>query len=246
MSAATEVALTAEQKAWLDSKIKEQVYGAPISDAAIADILNRVGLDYVPSDLERQQLKDEINLAWKFYTDYTRLSSKGQRTKLRKYAGNVHKALNALSDVLNQESYEADIFRYGWISRAFPLNDFRIRLHHLMTRVATFQTMCSSPLTLRDALKESPEHWFLGHDLRRIFEKHFKLQATRSVDGSRGPFVCFAIAVSSALGMDVSDSTVSKAMTNLAHFFRPGLATTRPSDWYLDEFGNLSRLVENS
>src|SRR5262249_20818495 len=120
----------------------------------------------------------------------------------------------ALSDILNQESYEADIFRYGWISRTFPLNDFRIRLQHLITLVATFQTMYSSPVTLRDALKESPEHWFLGHDLRCIFEKHFKLQATRSreVDGSRRLFVCFAIAVSSALGWDVSDSTVSKAM----------------------------------
>ena len=180
--------------------------------------------------------------------DYTRLSSKGQRTKLRKYAENVHNALKASSDILNQESYEADIFRYGWISRTFPLNDFRIRLQHLITLVATFQTSHSSPVTLRDALKESPEHWFLGHDLRCIFEKHFKLQATRSkkVDGSRGPFVCFAIAVSSALGLDVSDSTVSKAMTNLAPLFRPASAVTNPSDWYLDEFGNQTRVVENS
>jgi len=120
MSAARKVAITAKQRDWLDSLVKAKVYGAPISDAAIEEILNNVGADYVPRDLDRQQLREDINLAWRFYRDYRRQGSKGQRTKLRKYATEVHNALNALSDILNEESYEADIFRYGWISREFP------------------------------------------------------------------------------------------------------------------------------
>jgi hypothetical protein len=60
MSAAKKVAITAEQRDWLDSLIKAKVYGAPISDAAIEKILNSVGVDYVPRDLDRQQLKKEI------------------------------------------------------------------------------------------------------------------------------------------------------------------------------------------
>src|SRR5262245_21441372 len=102
------------------------------------------------------------------------------------------------------------------ISRISPqrLSD---SLAALMTLVARFRAMHSNPVTLRRALKASPEHWFLGFDLRRIFEKHFQQRATRSrkPDGSRGPFVCFAIAVSSAQGLHVSDTTISKAMTNL-------------------------------
>jgi hypothetical protein len=147
MSAANRISLSAEQRDWLDSQIRTKFYGAPISDANIDDILNCVGPNWVPSDLDRQQLKKDIDAAWKFYRDYTRYSKKGLRTKLRKYAEKVHKTANALSDVLNEETEEADIFRYGWISRAFPLNDFRIRLQHLPTLLAMFHKTYSSPQT---------------------------------------------------------------------------------------------------
>jgi len=120
-------------------------------------------------------------------------------------------------------------------------------LQHLVTLVDKFRAMYSKP-DLRRALKVSPEHWFLGYELRRIFEKHLQQQATRSrkADGSRGPFVCFAVAVSSALDLHVSDATVSKAMTNLAPLFRRASAANKTSGWHLDEFGNPTRVMENS
>jgi hypothetical protein len=140
---------------------------------------------------------------------------------LQGYARKVHEAATKLADVLNQSSWEADIFRYGGISTAFPLTDFRIQLQRLPHFVEIFQTVYSSPTT-RNAIQLSPTNWFFGICLPPIFEKHFREKATRSRHHKRGlesPFIRFATAVSTSRGMRVSAETVSAAMTKGAALF---------------------------
>jgi hypothetical protein len=237
MSAPKPIVLTAEQRAWLDAQIAAIVYGTPISDEAIADILNCLGPDYVPSDLDREQLKKDIDGAWRFFKEIGRFE-KGQRTSMRKYALGVQKAAEALSNVLDQSNWEANRFRYSQVMfNVFPLNDFRLRLRHLQKIAADFLAIYSSPVTPRRLFfKVSSKYWFLGHDLRLVFEKHFRRPS------ERGLFIPFAIKVSAALGLRVSEPTVSRAMTAVAL----GKNKPRKGDWFVDEFGVLTRKLENS
>jgi hypothetical protein len=198
--------LTTEQVDWLNGKIRAQVYGA-ISDEAIAQILDRVGHDNVPIGLDREQLKNDIEEAWRFYSDFQRNTSRGEQTQLRSYADKVWKAANALQEILDEESREADIFRYSNLFRnVFLLTNFRIQLQRLPKYVAVFKSFYNNRTILRRALGVSPNEWFFGMDLRCIFEKHFNRPAKRSQGSNKrpdGPYFRFAMAVADAYKVEV-------------------------------------------
>jgi hypothetical protein len=77
---------------------------------------------------------------------------------------------------------------------------------------------------MREVIQATPTDYFLGHDLPGIFEKHFRQPANRTRNSREasleGPFIRFAVTVSTALGRSFAEETVSKAMTKIAQLER--------------------------
>jgi hypothetical protein len=179
-----------------------------------------VGPNEVPDALDREELKNDINAAEDFYWGYKRETSKSGRTKLQKGVKTILKATNEFIGIVDK--LELDTRKS--ISRKFPLDEFRGQLNRLALCSMALCAAYSNPSSMRDDIQASPTDYFLGHDLPVIFEKHFKQQANRTRNSREasleGPFIRFAVAVSTGLGRRIADETVSKAMTKIAQLER--------------------------
>jgi hypothetical protein len=213
-----------------------------------------VGAEPVLSDPNVEQLKADIYIAWRFYNDFKRWTSKGERRRLRTYTEKVRRFVHDLEETLNQESWEADIFRYNRLSREmFPLNSFRIQLQSFAKMVAAFESFYSQKATprARDALGLTATEWLFGWWLPGTFQKYFKQEANRNRqpgEAVEGPYIRFAIAFAKAHGWKkLSPETVSTYMTNAQKVFGKATKENTPkiSEWHRDGQGNLSRTLEN-
>ena len=155
-----------------------------------------------PPDLDELELLRDLNDTWEFYHLRKQAISKPHLTAIRKYAGKVWKTANDLSKILDQENDPADYLR-----SAFPVKELQVILQHLGRSAAA---------TALFPKLQSPNEFFFGWQLPLVFEKHFKREAkySRPSDGGApgGPFIRFAAAVASALGLEVSAETVVKAI----------------------------------
>jgi hypothetical protein len=227
-----------------------------MSDKALAKILKAVGAEHVPSTLDPRQLKTDIYTAWRFYSDHMRGTQGGPRNKLQRYADKVRKAGHELEKILNQESWEARIFRHHRLSyEQFSLNSFRIQLACFSKLAATFEMLHrkGSARQRRKTLSLSTTDWVFGFYLPTIFAKHFKQKATRNRQPDKtvdSPYIRFAVAVSKSPGWDeLRPETVSKAMTEApkagyGQTKKPRLKTSK--NWHQDSQGNWTRVLENS
>jgi hypothetical protein len=195
-----------------------------LSDSDIDGILDSVGREFVPEGLDRGELKQDIEAAWDFYQGYSRESSKSRRTALRRYAEKIVKAANTLTDILQDTEPVSESLRKS-ISRDVPLHDFLIQLRRLSHRAGLLVMRHSGWSSIRQTIEITPMEYFLGHDLPTIYEKHFKNPANRSrtvLGELEGPFMRFAMAISTTLGQSAAAETVSRAMTKatstLDHF----------------------------
>jgi hypothetical protein len=247
------IAFSAEQIQWLTDRIYAQVYGEPIGTEMVAEILETVGAEHVPPDLNVEHLKADIYIAWRFYNDFKRLTFKGDRSRLKTYAENVRIAVHDLEKILNEESWEADIFRYNRLSREmFPLNSFRIQLQSFPKMVAAFEGFYSKKATpgAQDAFGLTATEWLFGWWLPEMFKKFFKQETNRNrqrgeVDGA---YIRFAIAFAKAHRWEkLSPETVSTYMTDAQKHFGKARKENTPkiSEWSLDSQGNLTRKLEN-
>jgi hypothetical protein len=199
-----------------DSRVRVPV--AELDDGAVTEILKSVGQNDTPGNLDREQLKNDINAAWDFYRGYGAESSKGRRTQLRNYAGKLRKAGQNLSDLLDQSDPAAISLRKRILHR-IPLNEFRERLYGLVQLSQVLSSAYSGPSSMSRVVHLSPLYLFLGDSLTGIFERHFKQSAKRSRSAQHqleGPFIRFATAVAARLGNPVTGETISDAMTEAA------------------------------
>src|SRR5262245_30795956 len=191
-----------------------------ISDAQIASVLQCVGRNEVPDALDREELKKDINAAWDFYRGYKGETSKSGRTKLQKGVNEILEATNEYIGII--DASELDTRKS--ISRKFPLDELRGQLNLLAQCCVALCNAHSNPSSMREVIQATPTDYFLGHDLPGIFEKHFKQPANRTRNSREasleGPFIRFAVAVSTALGRRFAEETVSKAMTKIAQLER--------------------------
>jgi hypothetical protein len=241
------IGLSVEQIQWLTDRIYAQIHGEPIGNEAVAEILKAVGAERVPPDINVEQLKADIYIAWRFYNDFKRWTSKGERRRLSIYAEEVRRAVHDLEKILNRESWEADIFRYNRLSfEMFPLNSFRIQLQSFPKMVAAFESLYSKKTTpgAQRALGLTATKWLFGWYLPATFKKHFKQEANRSRqmgEAVDSPYIRFAIAFAKAHGWKkLSPETVSTYMG-----WATKENTPKVSEWHLDGQGNLTRTLEN-
>jgi hypothetical protein len=233
MAAKINFTITAEQKEWLRDQIRTQVYGPPISTNDLAGALKRMDADYLPHDLDREQIRKDVYNAWCGYQDYKRAFSKGGRREMIRYTLNVRKTAGALSDCLNKDNWPANFFRHQKTFDEFDLTTFRIRLQRLSEIAAVTNKIYSGKLA-RSAL--NPTHWFIVGGLLPVFEKHFPGRR-------RGrAFKQFAIAISDIFEVHLSEASISKGLT----IGSPRKARPNRTAWERDELGILSRKVENS
>jgi hypothetical protein len=193
-----------------------------LDDEGVTEVLKHVGPNDAPGNLDREELRNEINAAWDFYHGYEAESSKGRRAQLRSYAGKLCRAAQNLSGVLDQSDPLATSLRKR-ISHRIRLNEFRERLHGLVQLCQVLSTLYNDASSMSDEIGVSPLYLFLGDSLPSTFEKHFKQPAkrTRNAGGHLdGPFIRFATAVTARLGNPVTGETVSKAMTEVAKVHR--------------------------
>jgi hypothetical protein len=190
---------------------------AELDDGAVAEVLKCVGKNDTPGNLDREQLKTDINAAWDFCRGYEAESSKRRRTQLRNYAGKLRKAAQNLSDLLDQSDSVAISLRKRILHR-IPLNEFRERLHGLVQLSQVLSNAYSGTSSMSRVVQFSPLYFFLGDGLKGIFEKHFKQPAKRTRSARHqleGPFIRFATAVAARLGNPVTGETISDAMTEV-------------------------------
>jgi hypothetical protein len=248
------ISLSVEQIQWLTDRIYAQIHGEPIGDEAVAEILKAVGAEHIPPDINVEQLKADIYIAWRFYNDFKRSTSKGERKRLATYAEKVRRAVHDLEKILNQESWEADIFRYNRLSfEMFPLNSFRIQLQSFPKMVGAFESFYSRKATpgAQDAPGLTAAEFLFGWCLPDTFKKHFKQKANRSRqmgEAVDSPYIRFAIAFAKAHGWKkLGPESVSKYMTGAQKHLGNATKQNTPniSEWHLDGQGNLTRTLEN-
>jgi hypothetical protein len=199
-----------------DSRVRVPV--EELDDRAVAEVLKCVGQNDNPGNLDREQLKNDINAAWDFCRGYEAESSKRRRTQLRNYAGKLRKAAQNLSDLLDQSDPAAISLRKRILHR-ISLNEFREQLHGLVQLSQVLSSAYSGPSSMSRAVHLSPLYVFPGDSLKGIFEGHFKQSAKRSRSAQHqlvGPFIRFAMAVAARLGNPVTGETISDAMTEAA------------------------------
>jgi hypothetical protein len=191
---------------------------AELDDESVAEILKCVGLNDTPRNLDREQLKNDINAALDFFQGYKAESSKSRRTQLRSCAGKFGRAAQNLSDVLDQSDLVSTLLQKR-ISHRICLTEFQKQLHDLVQLCQALSNAYSDASSMSDEIRISPLYLFLGDSLAAIFEKHFKQSAkrTRNSGGQlEGPFIRFATAVTARLGDSITGETVSKAMAEVA------------------------------
>jgi hypothetical protein len=243
--------LSVEQQRLTD---RIRIYGKPIGNEAVAEILEAVGAEHVPSDINVEQLEADIYIAWRSYNGLKRYTSKAKRRRLIIYAEKVSRAVYDLKKILDQESWEADIFRYNMSFEMFPLNMFRIRLQSFPITVSAFESLyrrgAATPRT-QGPRGFTATKWLFGWSLPETFKKHFKQEANRNRqmrEAVDSPYIRFAIACAKVLGMKrLSPETVSTYMTDAQKHFGNATKENAPniSEWHLDGQGNLTRTLEN-
>jgi len=251
MSVGKPIGPSPEQIQWVNDQINAQVYGEPISDEALGRILEAVGPEHVPSDLDLGQLKTDIYTAWRLYKDIALGTSKGERSRMRTYIKKVQEAAHELAAILGQQNLEAKIFRHSRLSsELFSLNGFRIQLAWFPKLIATFESTYSEKATVqaRAALGLTAKEFLFGLWLPKTFEKHFKQKADRSRQSGGSvdsPYIRFAIAFSESHGWKkLSPETVSAAVTK-AKTWRGKSTKNVLKDWHLDGQGIKSRALGN-
>jgi hypothetical protein len=187
-----------------------------LNDADIEDILSDVGT--FPVALDRKQLLHDLNGAWNFYKYHKKETSKGHRTALLKHTNRVINAASELSKILDRSNEAADDLGKFAAQALLPLDDLQIRLGRLTSLAGALHRAYSSSVP-PTAFGLTPSDFFLGYDLPRIFMKHFKRKAgeSRASDGKgppTGPFIRFAVGVSTALERPYSAETIADALTN--------------------------------
>jgi hypothetical protein len=160
----------------------------------------------------------DLDGAWNFYKNHKKETSKGHHTALLKHASRVINAASELSKILDQSNGAADDLRKFAAQALLSLDDLQIRLRHLTSLAGALHHAYSSSVS-PTAFGLTPTEFFLGYDLPRIFMKHFKRKAgeSRASDGKgppTGPFIRFAVGVSTALGRPYSAETIADALTN--------------------------------
>jgi hypothetical protein len=189
---------------------------------AVDNILEHVGIDHTPNALDKLELRRDIIAAWDFYWGYRREDHKRDRTKRRKFAAKIAATADKLYQQLNDpDSPEAELFRTDVNRRlsmeyGIDLDLFNKGIEIVCLIAQSTTRLATGPSSLRQVLDVSPGEWFLGHDLKKVFEKHFGMKAvrTRSADGRlEGAYMRFATAATASLGEPFTDETVSKAMS---------------------------------
>ena len=190
---------------------------------AVDKILEHVGIEH-PNALDKLELRRDILAAWDFYRSYRREDHKRDRTKRRKFAAKIAATADKLYQILNDpNSAEAEVFRSDVNSRlsmeySIDLNLFNKGIATVCSVAQSTTRLATGTSSLRQVLDVSPGEWFLGHDLKNVFEQHFGMKAvrTRSADGRlEGAYMRFATAATASLGEPFTDETVSKAMSSV-------------------------------
>jgi len=195
-----------------------------LDDRAVDKILEHVGMEQTPNSLDKLELRRDILAAWDFYRGYRREDHKRDRTKRRKFAATIAATADKLYEILNDpDSPEAELFRTDVNNRlsmecGIDLDLFNKGIATVCLVAQSTTRLATGTSSLRQVLDVSPGEWFLGHDLKNVFEKHFGTRAvrTRSADGRlEGAYMRFATAATASLGEPFTDETVSKAMSSV-------------------------------
>jgi hypothetical protein len=193
-----------------------------LDDRAVGKILEHVGIEHTPNAFDKLELRSDILAAWDFYQGYGREDHKSDRTKRRKFAAKISSPADKLYQILNEpNSPEAEVFRTDVNNRlsmeyGIDLDLFNKGIAIICSVAHSTTLLATGTSSLRQVLDVSPREWFLGHDLKNVFEKHFGMKAvrTRSADGRlEGAYMRFATAATASLGEPFTDETVSKAMS---------------------------------
>jgi hypothetical protein len=203
-----------------------------LNESDIDKIIADVGNEHVPLTLVKSELVRDINDAWNFYENFKRDNAKGANTKRSEYAKSVACKAHELFDLLNSsdpnEEY-ARIFIGKWIS----LDALTQTILKLERTAGKAQRKFGEGSSLRAVLGLTPSFWFLGHSLVGVFEKHFRIKATRTrLDGQpSGPYIRFATAVTATFGEPFVDETITKAISEVRKWAKENEINKKADYW---------------
>src|SRR5262245_50540075 len=145
-----------------------------VDDAGIDRILDNVG--YVPSTLDKSELRKDILAAWEFYQGCKR-DSKGARTKRREHATKIARKTNELIQLLNDPAEDWVRLRIGRLlsqrernedEKIASLASLTRSLGELLSVAGTIERLCTGAGSFREVLKVRPIFWLIGNDLVNV------------------------------------------------------------------------------
>jgi hypothetical protein len=223
-------------------------YDQRMDDEALTRIIESVGRRYIPDELNREKLDNQITwlanrerlrndleqVANWYNTSYTLRQSEGKKRqtllKILKKASDLHKLLSA---------DDAQMLILNLRSVDYP-DDPRISLEWLIEKIShVLKERAETSIEVGTILKSerSLKH-IAGERLPSIFEIHFKRKrgASRTKDTGRpgGPCVRFVERAMIEMGMPYQTESIASAMTKLnpddQHYFRSNTATPKKAD----------------
>jgi hypothetical protein len=185
-----------------------------IDDLAIDRILEAVGQNFVPADLDRPAMRDAIEKAWATQRKIDEYRPGPRGRACSKQLAGIYEAAAALLSLLTTDNDASQ-----WVTKIDPKAALSVRrLVAVVDSLKGTLDESAKETTANHARVPTAADWFAGVELPCVFQEcfHRKAGVSRNAGKPDGPCVRFVRAVLAEIKLPFADESIARAMTRFA------------------------------